>query len=148
MFELLKKYKKGVSPVIAVVLLIALTVAAAAVIWTIVQDTADIDTSIVSVTVNSAQNTTNTNLQIVMTLDSNVDATINSIVFTDGPDGAIPTLYATTFLPLEMIKGDTIVTFNLDLAAGWTLGDYEFSISYTPEGESARTTTGSFTLTA
>ncbi|MHA2101567.1 MAG: archaellin/type IV pilin N-terminal domain-containing protein, partial [Candidatus Kariarchaeaceae archaeon] len=35
MFQLLKKYRKGVSPVIAIVLLIALTVAAAAVIWTL-----------------------------------------------------------------------------------------------------------------
>lgn len=148
MFELLKKYKKGVSPVIAVVLLIALTVAAAAVIWQIVSETADIDTSIVSVTVNSAQNTTNTNLQIVMTLDSNVEATINSITFTDGPDGVIPTGYTPTFSPLGILKGDTIVTFNLDLVGGWTVGDYEFSVSYTPEGESARTTTGSFTLTA
>jgi flagellin-like protein len=38
MFKMINRYKKGVSPVIAVVLLIALTVAAAAVIWQITQD--------------------------------------------------------------------------------------------------------------
>jgi len=148
MFELIKKYKKGVSPVIAVVLLIALTVAAAAVIWTIVSDTADIDTTTVNISVNNAENITLNDLRIVMTIDSNVEATATGITFLSGPSGFLPTSSAVAFVDANIIDGDTTLTVTFTLATGaWLDGSYSFNLVFTPTGATSRTAEASFTLT-
>ncbi|MHA2171272.1 MAG: archaellin/type IV pilin N-terminal domain-containing protein, partial [Candidatus Kariarchaeaceae archaeon] len=81
MFKMINRYKKGVSPVIAVVLLIALTVAAAAVIWQITQDNLS-ETG--TLTLKSDTSTAVTGLATVSAvLTSSHDGLIGSVTLND-----------------------------------------------------------------
>ncbi|MDH5402548.1 MAG: hypothetical protein OEY49_08665, partial [Candidatus Heimdallarchaeota archaeon] len=79
---LFKNYKKAVSPVVAVVLLIALTVAGVAIVWTLMNQGSDEYT--VQLTTQSANQDNIFNITIVVKLKSNVDVTITGATFTNG----------------------------------------------------------------
>jgi flagellin-like protein len=129
MFKMINRYKKGVSPVIAVVLLIALTVAAAAVIWQITQD-------------NLSETGT-----LVLKSDTGTDVVGGAsvtVVLTSSHDGLMKTITLggeaeNSTVTLTLSKGDNSKTFTFadgttTFASGST---YDLVITWSIEGESS-----------
>lgn len=142
MFQLLKKYRKGVSPVIAIVLLIALTVAAAAVIWTLtsgILDDASGHTLVVSGSASATNSSDGSQLMVTATLRANSLTTfsqdITRTTISSAP-GAVPTVTAVSTDPTSMASGDTRVTITFTAAAGsFDSGSYTVSLSWSGEGD-------------
>lgn len=143
MFQLLKKYKKGVSPVIAIVLLIALTVAAAAVIWTLtsgILDDASGHTLFVSGTVSASVNGTGEELTFVVNLRANSETTLDGskTTISDGPDGPYSghTVVIASLTGTTLDSGTTEVTITFTDAAGtFNAGTYDINLSWAGEGD-------------
>ena len=128
MFKLLNKYRRGVSPVIAVVLLIALTVAAGAVIWVIAQQYLNVDPQLTMKSTTSAKVTSGTgNATLVINADTDV-----SLVSISADKGTFDTMY---------LDG-TIVTFTgVVTDQSMTSGDHTVKLGFTAA------TAGSWTIT-
>ena len=124
MFKLLNRYKKGVSPVIAVVLLIALTVAAAAVIWVIVQDNMGKTGTLTKKSATVSLNASDGSVTLVITLTANYAGAITSMTLND---------IATNSTSLDLLKGDNPMTFVFP--GSFTAGTYDLIINWKIEGE-------------
>lgn len=139
MFQLLKKYKKGVSPVIAIVLLIALTVAAAAVIWTLtsgILDDASGNTLVVSGSVSGTADAGRGNLTVSVNLQANSLTALNTVTL----KGSSITLVGVTFSPVGPLSaGTTPVTITLEASAGdFVAGSYDLNLSWSGEGDDSK----------
>lgn len=145
MFLLLKKYKKGVSPVIAIVLLIALTVAAAAVIWTLTSGILDSATGD-SLNVKSASGSISpdkSTLTITYTFTASSAMTISGASMVSHANATASTSTpSSTIDPSSLNAGDTSVTVKFTGAASdFIAGTYEININWVVVG-------GSNTITA
>ena len=144
MFLLLKKYKKGVSPVIAIVLLIALTVAAAAVIWTLTSGILDSATGD-SLNVKSASGAiTNggATLTVTYTLTASSAMTISTSTIVTHANTTAVGVTNTVISPTSLSAGDTSVTVTFTGANGdFIAGTYDINLSWVVVG-------GSNTITA
>ena len=138
MFLLLKKYKKGVSPVIAIVLLIALTVAAAAVIWTLTSGILDSATGD-SLNVKSASgviNGTGSTLTVTYTLTASSAMTLSNakvLTFVDGT----PANVLSNKIDTPLANGDTSITLIFTANPGdFVPGTYDINLSWVVVGGS------------
>ncbi len=123
----LAKRKKGVSPVIAVVLLIALTVAAAAVIWAITQGLIGGAAGAVSYNVTD---TTSATATVRVEISITADATIASANLVNSTN----TYLVDAINPTTLTANDeAIVTFS-STAAGIATGSYDLEITFTVDG--------------
>ncbi|MHA2249117.1 MAG: archaellin/type IV pilin N-terminal domain-containing protein [Candidatus Kariarchaeaceae archaeon] len=128
MFKLLNRYKKGVSPVIAVVLLIALTVAAAAVIWQITQNNLT-ETGTLTKKSDTTAVTGGTTLTVNIVLTASHDGTISQVTVAD--DTPTTQTDSTTW---TLEKGDNSETFTFTGTFSST-STYELQISWKIDGE-------------
>ncbi len=139
MLKLIRNNKKSVSPVIAVVLLIALTVAAGAIIWTIVlpllqpKETLTL-TSTIQSTYNSA------GIVWKGTLEASTTGTINSVKITLANGTEIT---ATTNYTNSISQGANTYTFYF-LSKNLSAGSGTITITWTPT--SGTSTTYSFDI--
>ena len=135
MLLLVKKYRKGVSPVIAVVLLIALTVAAAAVIWTLTSGILDANSgkgvTVISVDAGSVANG---NISLTVTLKADDAGTITGIQILSAPSGVTFGSQDSVIANNVLIKGSEAHSFVIYGASGLVSGSYKFQISYTLTG--------------
>lgn len=122
MFKLVNKHRKAVSPVIAVVLLIALTVAAGAVIWVAVNNYLQVDATLTFKS-DSGTITNSTSATWTGIIDASVAGKITAV--TVSQSGA-----SVTSFPTSLIKGDNDVTL---LLSGITAGDVVLTFSFTPD---------------
>ena len=132
MLLLVKKYRKGVSPVIAVVLLIALTVAAAAVIWTLtsgILDNAQTKGVTIKVSASSANGAAG-NITLTLTINSDDVGKINDLIILSAPSGV--TGGTADVQNPSLIKGSqarTIVIYGITGLVG-AQGSYKFQLNY------------------
>ncbi len=131
MFKLIQKNRRAVSPVIAVILLIALTVATVAIIWGVILPLLSQGTVAVRITTTSA------------TIDSSNNAVWKGIINVSG-DGSFTasitldngTVLTPTYSTQSLSSGDNSVTLTF---AALTAGSYTIDFSFTPSGSSAAT---------
>jgi flagellin-like protein len=148
MFQLLKKYRKGVSPVIAIVLLIALTVAAAAVIWTLTSGILD-DATGDSLNVKSSSgsiNGTGNVLTVTYTLSASSAMTLTAAEIISNPNTAASgTVTNDIGTGVTILDGDNSVTivFTSTAAGDFTTGTYKINLSWIVEGGSTTITESS-----
>ena len=153
MFQLLKKYRKGVSPVIAIVLLIALTVAAAAVIWTLtsgILDDASGNTLVVSGSASATVDADRDVITVTVTLRANSETTLTgsaSSIKTHANSSAAGTVTVAAS-PTSLSSGDTSVTLTLTSTAqgDFGAGAYVVNLSWTGAGDDPKLLEISFNL--
>ena len=142
------QYRKGVSPVIAVVLLIALTVASVAVIWSTLQGI-DPTTKTLYVDVQNASLVNSTDLQVILRLDASDQMTITGLVFVQTPGNIdISSMQFDSASSVQIDSGSAnIITVSLKAQAGsWTNGEYEFQLYWQSSGDDRESSPGSFSL--
>ncbi len=141
MIKLLQQHRKSVSPVIAVVLLIALTVAAGAIIWTIVLPLLQPREQI-TLTEYITQDLNASNVvHIKVVLESTSAGTINSVTLelTNGTSVSYDSATSTT----TVTQGTS--TYDFYFQGITAAGSGKVIINWTPEGGSS--TTSSFDVT-
>ncbi len=142
MFQLLKKSKKGVSPVIAIVLLIALTVAAAAVIWTLtsgILDDASGNTLVISGSVTGSADATDANLTISVSLQANSQTALNSASVKSSPGTVTLVSPNYIFSANSIAAGTEPITITLTGTAGdFVAGSYVINLSWSGEGDDSK----------
>ncbi len=146
MIKLLRNHKKSVSPVIAVVLLIALTVAAGAIIWTIVLPLLEpTETLTITNTISSETNTTG--LIWKGTFDATSAGSISSVVLDvsggNSVTGAVIDDNGLTVTSATISSGANTLRFYFSGVT--TAGSGTITITWTPDGGSS--TTYSFEVT-
>lgn len=149
MFQLLKKYRKGVSPVIAIVLLIALTVAAAAVIWTLTSGILDDASGHTLVSTGSASATTPlaTTMEVKVTLRANSITDLNGATFKTAPASLVTTPTVSFTSGATLASGDNAVVILFTAGSGeFTAGSYVINLSWSGEGDDPKLLEISFTL--
>ena len=129
MLNLYNRYRRAVSPVIAVVLLIALTVAAVAVIWAITNGllgggTAALNPSEAAGTING-----NT-MTLSVKLDASEAVTLTGISLTNT---TISTPITGTIGTANLDAGQTTVSFTFT-TTGWSTGSYTATLSWHTDG--------------
>ena len=138
---LFKNYKKAVSPVVAVVLLIALTVAGVAIVWTLMNQGSDEYT--VQLTTQSANQDNIFNITIVVKLKSNVDVTITGATFTNG---TVSNTVTALISPGSATANDeTLITFAFAETSNLT-GTYTLTVTTENDNGSQKLTDVTFTL--
>ncbi len=136
MFKMINRSKKAVSPVIAVVLLIALTVAAAAVIWAITSGYLSGGSASLNVKTNNGGSidSTGKNLTITLVLDASETISLTKASLS-GNNLAIPN--DTGVVPsADLDSGDNSVTITFTTTGTWATGSYNLAISWNADGGS------------
>lgn len=138
MIKLLRNHKKSVSPVIAVVLLIALTVAAGAIIWTIVLPLLEpTETLTLTNTISSDWNPTNKVYTFKGTFQASSAGTINGVVLDINGGSSLPA--ASGNFTTAVSQGAN--TFEFTWSGVPAAGSGSITITWTPEGGSSTTYT-------
>lgn len=132
MLKLINKHRKGVSPVIAVILLIALTVATVAIIWQVVLPLLNTqETLMVFDSPTGSNNTDGSVLTVSVVIDSSAAGSWTATV-----NGAV-TAGVITYTPAaDLVDGDNDVTLTFTGVAGDFDDDttYEITVNFTAEG--------------
>ncbi|RMG41891.1 MAG: type IV pilin [Methanobacteriota archaeon] len=133
----MRNHKKSVSPVIAVVLLIALTVAAGAIIWTIVLPLLEpTETLTLTNKISSDWDSTSKVFTFKGTFDASSAGTINSVVLDVNGGSSIT---AETNSSSSVVAGANTLTFYFTVTSG--AGSGSITITWTPDGGSSTTYT-------